>query len=492
MPSNMPLPGEQRLVRGPGLGAQPLASPMVLRAGRLIVLFCGAWVALAVFMSTGFFRLPSTSSFRLSQGAGPPRRPSCDPFSVPGYVYDMPGSGGGAVSGPLAQWATFDACRPVGGSGLWARLLSRYEHSPYHSALSSSQGKAGIDMIDRALAGGEAALNRTTKHRTVLLVGDHTDRALVNQICSMAGQRSQSVTGFHPWAKGIGVNPSKRRSLADKRSRPPPKGSFHTTHHLADYCHLPVDDLLLVSVYHFGTAPGDAFSPWNQGGVVWGPADFESRVEKLYRPLLGAMADSGIYSGVLPPVRRSASPDLIVFQSGLWDLALRAQKEVQAQAYTNKAGDESFLLDYRARGSDMLHALSLAFPDSTLAWRSVPHIPDGPEATLGRLIRTTHADLGGDQPGAPILKEMDEAYVQTPLRVVRAAALNSAVKSAFSSSFRGSKDRSREGVPKGTLFLPWADMVRAHTDLLADPLILAAYPSASLFAELLLQTLYYI
>lgn len=494
-------------MRGPGAGAQPLASPLVIRAGRIIIMACALWVGFSLLMSTNLVA-PYSSRTSLEPNvrrSKPPKRPKCDPLSTPGYLSDTPGTVGIPNSpGPLAMWNTFNpSCRPLGSSGLWALLLSHYPKSPYYGSLTeSSTGKAVTELTAHSLShNGGRSLKAAAQNRTVLLVGDHSDGSLVHQTCSLAGESAQAVTGFHPWAKGIdlrsrGDNSRRSSDFRDRGNRPPPKESFHTTHHLADYCYLPVDDLLLVSVYHFGVQPSSSFGSWNHGGVVWGPSDFEERVEKLFVPLFKHLADHGIYSSLLPPARKAKDPDLIVFQTGIWDLARRAEDAVHAHADINKAGDEKYLLDWRARGIDMLHSLSKAFPSSTLAWRTVPHIPEGPDATLGRLLRRTHAYLGGNSPGTPAMSAIDETKALAPLQMARVAALNAAVRSVFEdaskSLMRGMRDRTKSGLPKGTQFIPWADLVRAHTDLLADPLTLASYPSASLFAEVLLQTLYYI
>lgn len=228
-------------------------------------------------------------------------------------------------------------------------LLSHLPSSPY--VKSSIPPKQAIDPT--LLASG-------LSNKTVVLIGDRVDQALVEHFCSLAGHIVDRVDARHPWAERLAP------------------GSFSEESPLAHYCYVPEYDFFLTSVYHYGADQSFFF----RGKPAWSATStFEERVEKVIVPYLETTTKSFPASPTLPPPRTTAAaraPALVVLSSSFWDLAKFAQQDIDNLHSLVQDLDEERLLQWRSRHVDMLASLHRSFPKSLLAWRSL-HAPASSE-----------------------------------------------------------------------------------------------------------------
>ncbi|PWN89145.1 hypothetical protein FA10DRAFT_267741 [Acaromyces ingoldii] len=413
----------------------------VATLNRGLTIFAAVYLVVA-FLST--LTQPSTSrissphlpSFSTSPHGSSSSR--CNPFLQPGFVAPLPSG--------LSTYHTFDpsCAAPL----LLPTLLSHLPSSPY--AKSSIPPKQAIDPT--LLASG-------LSNKTVVLIGDRVDQALVEHFCSLAGHVVDRVDARHPWAERLAP------------------GSFSEESPLAHYCYVPEYDFFLTSVYHYGADQSFFF----RGKPAWSATStFEERVEKVIVPYLETTTKSFPASPTLPPPRTTAAaraPALVVLSSSFWDLAKFAQQDIDNLHSLVQDLDEERLLQWRSRHVDMLASLHRTFPRSQLAWRSL-HAPASSE-------RATVEWWTGTQ------KDTDAAKNHPLFHLNRIVQLNSALKSALyphgDDVVRGSNRANR--IPAGVRDLDWGNIMLGQDHRMADPVTPALNPGGSIFAEMLLGQL---
>lgn len=223
-------------------------------------------------------------------------------------------------------------------------------------------------------------LNTFFTNRTVLMIGDHqVDQALVAHFCALTGNEPEVVDKNHPWGNSLNTVPPKHGFTPIQNNGP-----------LAHYCYLPEYDFLLTSVYSYGA---DTSESWRGEKLYNAPALFEDRVTDLYQPYLKAMSSSAHTSPKLPRPRAKAEPDLIFFNSGLWDLARWARQDIDTGVGLMENLSEERIMWWRSRMVDMLTSVRKAWRRPRIVWRDT-HYPLQSEAS------TVEAFLGID--GQPV------------------------------------------------------------------------------------------
>ncbi|WFD42289.1 hypothetical protein MPSI1_000931 [Malassezia psittaci] len=305
----------------------------------------------------------------------------CNPFAKPGYL----------EHDPYPIWRPFDeTCEPP---RLFAHLLS--------SLPTASAGPVANFRSTGVATQARQELERVIQNRTVLLVGDTIDRSMVQNLCTMLGLSSVSVTADHAFGD----------SLKNVESTTTPGDTL-----LADYCYVEQYDTLFTSFYHYGIETSEV---WNKQPTYYPPQRFEARVEELLGPYLQALSDPRT-STSLPPRRKGI--DLAVFSSGLWDLATWAMEDVQMGVASSQDLTSQRMKNWRSRTVDMLSSLRSKVGKARIAWRSIPYPAAGAHGSVRSLLSSIKASF----------KPTDESNERPFVYANRVSQLNSARAASLS------------------------------------------------------------
>ncbi|PWY97819.1 hypothetical protein BCV70DRAFT_46044 [Testicularia cyperi] len=443
MPSNVrPLTGKGKAYNRQG---------RVEIIGRVLTFFSAGYIILTMLCSV----VPS-SSHTSSSAAGPSYRSSrsrskkCDPFSLPGWVQWS------IASSEFPSWRTFDASCTT--SNLMSALISTLNiEDKDPNKIAPHQ----IHKLTSSLNVDE--LNTFFTNRTVLLIGDHkVDHAMVSHFCSLTGHHIETVDKEHPWGNSLNTVPPRHGFTPIDRNGP-----------LAHYCYLPEYDFLLTSVYSYGA---DVAESWKGEGLYNAPSLFEDRVTDLYQPYFKAMASSSETSPALPKPRVRAEPDLIFFNSGLWDLARWARQDIDTGVGLIENLSEERIFWWRARMVDMLTSIRKAWKKPRIVWRDT-HFPLATEAT------TVESFLGIE--GQP--RKNHPLY-----HANRIAQLNQAQRSVLEAHgedvTKGERQRSSR-LPSDVVGVPFAQILMGQDQSTDHPLVPSQLPCGALFAEVMLWNL---
>lgn len=438
MPSNVrPLTGKK--------AKMSLSAARVDTAGRLLTYFSAAFIGFTTLCSLA----PSGSLPAGGARQGFRSTPSgrCDPFSLPGWVDWSIGTN------DLPAWRTFDpACATSNLLGTLISTLNIQQPDPSKIAPHATHSLPTNAAVQE--------LSLFVQNRTVLMIGDHqVDTALVAHFCSLTGHTIQAVDKHHPWGNSLNLVPPKHGFTPVKNKAP-----------LAHYCYLPEYDFLLTSVYSYGADMSDS---WRGEEMYNAPGLFEDRVTDLFQPYMKDMASTSHTSPALPLPRSRAEPDLIVFNSGLWDLARWARFDIDTGVGLLENLSEERIMWWRSRMVDMLSSVRNAWRRTRIVWRDTAY-PLASEAS------TVEAFLGieGDQ------RKNHPLY-----HANRIAQLNSAHKSALDvhgdDVVKGERSRSAR-IPNEVVALNFAEVLMGQDQNTLHPLAPSQLPCGALFAEMLL------
>lgn len=444
MPTNVrPLTGKGKPYEGPQTRVQ--------MAGRVLTYFSAAFISLSTLCSLA----PADPSSSLSSTSGPRRgfysTPSgrCDPFSLPGWVDWSIGTN------DLPAWRTFDpACSTTNLLGTLLSTLDIKEEDP------SKIAPHAVHKLPAQSSGAVDELSAFVKNRTVLMIGDHqVDQSLVSHFCALTGHTIQAVDKTHPWGSSLNAVPPKHGFTPIKNNAP-----------LAHYCYVPEYDFLLTSVYSYGA---DALDSWRGEDLYNAPGLFEDRVTDLFHPYLRDMASEAHTSPALPLPRSKAEPDLILFNSGLWDLARWARYDIDTGVGLLENLSEERIMWWRSRMVDMLASVRKAWRRTRIVWRNTAY-PLASEAT------TVEAFLGIE----------GERRKNHPLyHANRIAQLNNAQKSALDvhgdDVVKGERARTAR-MPRDVVGLEFAQVLMGQDQHSLNPLAPSQLPCGALFAEMVL------
>ncbi|CEH13460.1 hypothetical protein CBOM_01383 [Ceraceosorus bombacis] len=417
MPSNSQYRPLTRKPGGAGGPAAP-AAPLVLQAGKVLTAASAVFIFLSLVASLG--PGPATSGSPRGVRRTGVKAPLCDPFSLPGYLARL----GPSLAAPngLATWRTFDpACSA---SPLLPSFLSSLPSTaPHHLHTPSASSLAMLS------------------NSTVLLVGDATDSTLLTHLCDIAGERVEKVDGRHPWSEALRLVPKNHRwpnndaAALKLGAKPDDRAEIDNTADktLAQYCYLPDHDFFVASVSHYGT---DTSSKWRDLPTYVTPALFEDRVTDLFLPFTKAITSTSSQHRApsLPPPR--AGVDLVVFNSGLWDLAGWAKEDIKAGRSATSDLSESRLLEWRARSPKNHPLFSLNRLSALDNARSSVLRPHGDDVAKGlrdrgaRLPKRVRSMPWGElllgqaqlDPISPSLETGGSVFVETLLHQVAVAA----------------------------------------------------------------------
>lgn len=177
------------------------------------------------------------------------------------------------------------------------------------------------------------------RNKTVVLFGDSVDRELVIYMCRAAG--------------GV-VNSTMQDDHAVfwNRTDKGPPNSFPRM------CTVPFHNLTMLNYFMYGL---DTDGFWDdERAAFWGPYAWRERLEMCGK----AFHTAG----------RGASPDLVFFNAGLWDLARYDLAGSRAGDSESIAYNATQLHEYDANLREYVAKLQHMFPQATLVYRE-PHYP---------------------------------------------------------------------------------------------------------------------
>lgn len=440
MPSNVrPLTGK---------GKPQLADTRVQTTGRILTYFSAAYIAITFLCSLA----PADPSRGVSsngprRGYHTTRSGRCDPFSIPGWVDWSIGTN------DLPAWRTFDpSCSTTNLLGTLISTLNIQHEDPSKIAPHAVHKLATTSSVEE--------LGAFLTNRTVLMIGDHqVDKALVEHLCALTGHTIQAVDKNHPWGGSINAVPPKHGFTPVKNNAP-----------LAHYCYLPEYDFLVTSIYAYGA---DTFDSWRGEELYNAPGLFEDRVTDLYVPYMRDMASRTHTSPALPLPRARAEPDLVIFNSGLWDLARWARFDIDTGAGLLENLSEERIMWWRSRMVDMLGSVRRAWRRPRIVWRDTAY-PLASEAS------TVEAFLGIE----------GEVRKNHPLyHANRIAQINNAQHSALDvhgdDVVKGEVSRAAR-MPADVVPLNFAQVLMGQDQHSLNPLAPGQLPGGALFAEMLL------
>lgn len=280
------------------------------------------------------------------------RSGACSSFTKPGYV----------AHDPYPVWKSFDeSCESP---RLFAHLLT--------AVPTASAGPVAANRPVTMSAQDRPELERVLQNRTVLLVGDALDRAMVQNLCTMLGTSSVSVTADHAFGG----------ALKNVDSETPPGDTL-----LADYCYIDQFDALFTSFYHYGTETSNV---WHRQPTFYPPQRFEARMEELLSVYLQSLKAPRSVASL--PLRRNGV-DLAVFSSGLWDLATWAMEDAQMGLVTSQDLTEQRIKNWRARTVDMITSLQKTVGNARVAWRSLPLPAPDAHGSVRALLESLRASF---------------------------------------------------------------------------------------------------
>ncbi|PKI85964.1 hypothetical protein MVES1_000392 [Malassezia vespertilionis] len=278
----------------------------------------------------------------------------CDSFSKPGFVDHLP----------------FPVWQPLDESCEASKLLSDFlssvpipSTSPVVSLRSNSVSETRREELQQVLA-----------NKTVLLVGDVVDRTLLESVCTMLGRSAEPVTSGHVWGQSLNTYAFGGHPPAD------------TT--LGHYCYEPTYDILLSTFYHFGT---DIHDIWRQQPEYAPPTLFETRMSYLLKPYLEAMNSP---MPLIPDMRRRTAPDMVIFSSSLWDLAMWAMEDERENRPAYSDLSPARLKLWRSRMVDMTESLRATVGRHVpIYWRSTPIASTTQHDMADGLLRSIRAEF---------------------------------------------------------------------------------------------------
>lgn len=147
--------------------------------------------------------------------------------------------------------------------------------------------------------------------KTFLVVGDSVDRNAIVHFCALINRPLRVTSWRDPSV--IAPDPDPTIVQPEEVADQPLRMSFHGPNFegydqrgLPHVCEIPELDFVALNGFHYGMDTADRFN--SSFHPDWhAPGRFEDRLEQLFVPYLAA---------------RGRTPDVVVFSSGIWDLAL--------------------------------------------------------------------------------------------------------------------------------------------------------------------------
>ncbi len=220
----------------------------------------------------------------------------------------------------------------------------------------------------------------------------------------------------------------------------------------------------------------DTSDTWRNEDLYNAPGLFEDRVTDLFRPYLRDMASSSLTSPNLPLPRGKSEPDLIIFNSGLWDLARWARIDIDTGVGLLENLSEERIMWWRSRMVDMLNSLRTTWRKTRIVWRDTSY-PLASEAS------TVEAFLE--------LNTVRERIIRsTTPTVLRSSTTRISQHSMYTETIvvKGELARSAR-IPKEIVGLNFADVLMGQDQHSLNPLAPSQLPCGALFGEMMLWQL---
>ncbi|GAA5984315.1 hypothetical protein JCM10908_006140 [Rhodotorula pacifica] len=290
-----PLPASHHLAATNSSRKRPVGLASQIRRPQVLLAGCAALLVLSLVWNKSDNKVASRS--RLT---GASREDAdefaCNPFETNGRLRYDP---------------------EVLANNVWEPYDQRCRPSNYMSSLATSRGE-GAGIEERLL---------WFANRTIVLHSDSIDRFHMKDFCDFVGGRLANINPQHPASPPMYRDPhadAACRKQEDKWSKRPPEGWELTSPWV---CDVERYGTTLVNVFQFGLEGGESF----YGSERWyyPPARWDERLEHITVPLLRKLA--GHYNR--PQIEH---PDLVVINSGYWDLRRYTEEDFVAAGFTTR------------------------------------------------------------------------------------------------------------------------------------------------------------
>ncbi|GAA5958814.1 hypothetical protein JCM8115_000361 [Rhodotorula mucilaginosa] len=223
-------------------------------------------------------------------------------------------------------------------------------------------------------------------NRTIVLHSDSIDRFHMKDFCDFVGGQLANIHPQHPASPPMYRDPhgdAERRKLEDQWGNRPPEGWELTSPWV---CDVERYGTTLVNVFQFGLEGGEQF--YLNERWYYPPARWDERLEHITVPLLRKLA----VHYRRPQIEH---PDLVVLNSGYWDLRRYTEEDFVAAGFLTRPYPEDSPIPYtplslereiawerEARAAIKLAARTFRGEKSgkaedgpTLLWRTLHHPP---------------------------------------------------------------------------------------------------------------------
>ncbi|CAH7666041.1 hypothetical protein BY996DRAFT_4575004 [Phakopsora pachyrhizi] len=258
---------------------------------------------------------------------GPAGRARCEnPYREPGSLYRHPSDGS------MTSWIPLETgCLPA---------------PNYIGMIRQAQIDLMVDGTSKKFIRDPEGLN-FLRNRTILILGDSVDRNSLQHFCQLISRPIRLTT----WGG------SNQTDNLDHRGLP----------HL---CRIDELDFSAVNGFHYGMDDIDLFNDPNRHPDWHSPGKFEDRLEELISPYLRSH---------IPGSRRK--PSLVVWSSGLWDVAFFGTEDERRNSSFHSALDRGRLDWWMSRARQTITSTRHHFPDSLLVMRMMHRVNGDSEET---------------------------------------------------------------------------------------------------------------
>jgi len=410
-----------------------------------------------------------------SYGAQWRAQPTCDPYSLSGYlevnethmhnnrwhpfIENDPGHAAGCRSPPLMASFMNQATR---------KPVPEIEGPVEPETEENDFGPDGRLWEDVEFAKG----------KTVVVFGDSVLRFNVYYFCELAGQHWETIDWNHPLStpKPYGVAPNPLNGTIrdpdafDREWTPKPDYGPGNAKDYPHICYIPQMDFLIIQLHHYGLDEEDY---WAAKGDFIPPGTVENRIEHLLKPLIATTMSS---IGPRGDGAISDTPDLIFVNSAFWDMARWAGKDGFAGRDTEQGLSVDRLRWYQERVKGAMVAIKRALPQTGIRWLT-PHHPPGDGRESNGLIHVGSGGRGGARSGYSLLRVMQ---------------VNAALRGVFHDPITESLDcdyactKERQEVMREEVLSEWGMLMLGEEAHSIDDLHQALIPGGYLWADMML------
>ncbi|GAA6003615.1 uncharacterized protein JCM10292_000651 [Rhodotorula paludigena] len=252
---------------------------------------------------------------------------------------------------PPTEHEQKEACNPFEANGrltvdlddprdtVWTPYDRECEPSNLMTALYRPPGDTAPLIPPAALSGSKhnRAFLPWFRNRTIVLHGDSIDRYHLKDFCSFVGGKLTNIDPHHPASPPMWIEPkgdSKRREM-EQKWRDRPKEGWELTNPWV--CDIEEYGTTLVSIFTWGLAGAEEFFEMER----WyhPPARWTERMDEITVPLLQGLANHLDRPQI-------TQPDLVVLNSGYWDLRKYTEEDFVAAGFPSRPYPEDSPIPY--------------------------------------------------------------------------------------------------------------------------------------------------